>query len=381
MTSEGRRGARRMLAIAGLLMAVAAIVLFAVGPGSGDDEGDRAVPQGGSRFGGERATDRTRTGGRSQPIEQALPQLFVVGFPAEERPERTYGALLVRDTNYTSPSQLRALIRRLDRDARRARRAPPLLVADPAELGNLGPAPQPTIGSEGSPADARETARLAGRRLAATGIDLVLAPSADLGIGGTPAELRSFGDDPLEVARFTRSAVDGWRDAGILPVPGRFPGEGAASRDPIEGPATVGLSTEELVARDLRPFAASAARAPAIQMSAALYAAWDGVTPATLLPDAVRLARQRLGFRGAIVSADLNAAEAATAEGVAQAAIDALKAGCDLLLVPGGREDQRRALAAVTQAVRRGEIPRSRVDEALRRVAALKQAATRARRR
>jgi beta-N-acetylhexosaminidase len=365
-----------MLALAGLLMAVAAIVLFAVGPGSDDGGGEGAVPQGGSRFGGERATDRPATGGRSQPIEQAIPQLFVVGFPGEQRPERAYGALLVRDTNYRSPTQLRALVRRVDRDARRERRAPPLLVADPGELGNLGPAAQPTIGAEGAPADARETARRAGRRLARAGIDMVLAPSGDLGVGGTPAELRAFGDDPLQVAGFTRAAVDGWRDAGLLPVPGRFPGEGAASQDPIEGPATVGLSLDDLVARDVRPFAAAAARAPAMQMSAALYAAWDGVTPATLLTDAVRLLRGRLGFRGAVVSADLVATDAATAEDVGQAAVDALKAGCDLLLVPGGREDQRRALSAVTQAVRRGEVPRARVDEALRRVAALKRQAS-----
>src|SRR5688572_4743463 len=106
MTSEGRRGARRALALAGLLMAVAAIVVFAIGPGSGEEREDGAVPQGGSRFGGDRATDRVTVGGRSQPVEQALPQLFVVGFPGEERPERTYGALLVRDTNYASPSQL-----------------------------------------------------------------------------------------------------------------------------------------------------------------------------------------------------------------------------------------------------------------------------------
>ena len=372
MSTERRKGARRALALAGLLMIVAAIVVFAVGPGSGDDGDGGPVPEAGSRFGGERATDRPQTGGKQQPIELAVPQLFVVGFPGEERPDRAYGALVVRDTNYRSPSQLRTLTRRIARDARRARRAPPLFLADPGELGNLGPAAQPTLGAEGEPADARETARRAGRRLKAVGIDMALAPSADLGVGGTPAELRAFGDDPLQVAGFTRAAVDGWLDAGVLPVPHRFPGEGAASQDPLEGPATVGLSLDELIARDVRPFAAAVARAPAMQMSAALYAAWDGVTPATLLPDAVRLARDRLGFEGAIVSADLNAAEAATGEGIGKAAIEALKAGCDLLLVPGGREEQRAARAAVIAAVRRGDVPRARVDEALRRIARLK---------
>jgi beta-N-acetylhexosaminidase len=160
-------------------------------------------------------------------------------------------------------------------------------------------------------------------------------------------------------------------------VPGRFPGEGAASQDPIEGPATVGLSLQELDARDLRPFAGIVARAPAIQLSAAMYAAWDGVTPATLSLDAVRLLRGKLGFEGAIVSADLVAATAATGESVGKAAVAALAAGCDLVLVPGGREEQEAALRAVVTAVRTGELPAARIDEALRRFNALRSLAAR----
>jgi beta-N-acetylhexosaminidase len=110
-------------------------------------------------------------------------------------------------------------------------------------------------------------------------------------------------------------------------------------------------------------------------MSAALYAAWDGVTPATLLPEAVRLLRDRLAFRGAIVSADLVAAQAATGEDIGRAAIQAFTAGCDLLLVPGGRAEQDTAYRAVLDAARRGRISRSRIRESVRRVAALRTAA------
>jgi beta-N-acetylhexosaminidase len=127
----------------------------------------------------------------------------------------------------------------------------------------------------------------------------------------------------------------------------------------------------------VRPFAAASARAPAIQLSAALYAAWDAVTPATLLPETVRLLRGRLGFRGAIVSADLVSATAATGESVGRAAVAALNAGCDLLLVPGGREEQDDVVRAVSDAVRRGQVARSRVEEALGRLAALRRTAGR----
>jgi beta-N-acetylhexosaminidase len=205
----------------------------------------------------------------------------------------------------------------------------------------------------------------------------VLAPSADLSVGGGPAELRAFSDDPEEAAQFVRAAVQGWEAAGVLPAPGRFPGEGGASQDPLAGPATVGLSLEELFARDLVPFGVITRTAPAIQMSAALYGAFDSVTPATLLRDAVVLLRRRLRFAGAVVSADLTAAQAATGEGIGRAAIDALMAGCDLLVVPGGRAEQEAAYRAVLTAAQRGRIPRSRLQEALDRVRALKTAAAR----
>jgi beta-N-acetylhexosaminidase len=149
---------------------------------------------------------------------------------------------------------------------------------------------------------------------------------------------------------------------------------GAASQDPLEGPATVGLGLDELVARDVRPFAASVQLAEAMQMSAALYAAWDGVTPATILPEAVALLRTRLGFEGAIVSADLISVTAATGESVGRAAVAALQAGCDVLLVPGGSQ-QDAVLQAIVDAVEQRRLPRSRLDQAVARAAALRDAA------
>jgi beta-N-acetylhexosaminidase len=107
-------------------------------------------------------------------------------------------------------------------------------------------------------------------------------------------------------------------------------------------------------------------------MGNAIYAAFDGVTPATLLPEAVDELRDRLDFAGAIVSADLVATTAATGGTVGEAAIDALKAGVDLLVVPGGRAQQDEAYRAVVAAVRSRAISAERVAEALGRIAALR---------
>jgi beta-N-acetylhexosaminidase len=108
-------------------------------------------------------------------------------------------------------------------------------------------------------------------------------------------------------------------------------------------------------------------------MSAALYAAWDGVTPATLLPEAVALLRDRVGFRGAILSADLVAVTGATGGTLADAAVEALRAGCDLVVVPGSQADRDAAYRGALAAVESGDLPRERIDEALLRVLSLKQ--------
>ena len=113
-------------------------------------------------------------------------------------------------------------------------------------------------------------------------------------------------------------------------------------------------------------------RAPAMQMSNAIYVALDSVTPATLLPEAVEELRDRLDFDGAILSADLVATTATTGATVGEAAVEALQAGVDMLVIPGGRAQQDQAFRAVVAAVRSGALSPGRVRDALRRIAALR---------
>ena len=388
---DKRRRLRRLLAAAGVLMALAAGVLLIADPDS-DEPATGDVPEAGSRFREEADADqslldalgpvlsaRGPEGGAT--VEKAVAQLIAAGFEGTSPPEsfrvrmreRAWGVVLLSAANYESPSRLREAIDAVERGARRGDQIAPLIAADPRALGGLGPEPAPDIALDGEPSDAEEEARDAARRLREAHVPMALAPSADLAVGGGPAESRGFSDDPREAARFVEAAVRGWTAGKVLAAPGRFPGEGGAAQDPLLGPATVGLSVDELKRRDLEPFrAAVRAGAPAIQMSAALYAAWDGVTPATVLPDAVRLLRDETKFDGVVVSADLNAATATGGVSTGRAAIDALKAGCDLLVIAGGRAEQDAAYRGVLGAVRRGEIPRERFDEAVRRVAALK---------
>jgi beta-N-acetylhexosaminidase len=413
---------RRVAALVLLLLVTAGLVVVAIVVAGG--EGTAKVPEGGSSFGaGARPTEgqslmdalapllavgsstpagaggRTSTaapavtasGVTSSPAkpaagapvtEQEIAQLFLVGFrgtdPAnpffERLALRRWGGVIVDGSNYAGEAQLKALTARATAVLRDQGAPAPVIAADQgggddSTLRGLGPRAQATVGSR---AEARSTALNAAHTLRSLGIRMVLAPSADIGYGAGAWAGRAYGEDPAQVARLTAGAVNGWRTGGVAPAVGHFPGEGAASQDPADGPATVGLGLADLRAADLRAFGGVLGGTPALMLSNALYAAYDGVTPATLLPAVPALAR-RTGFHGVIVSGNLAVTVLATGGSIADAAVDALKAGCDLLWIPGDASDQEAAYRAVVHAVRSGRVPRARVRSALAHVTALKR--------
>ena len=201
----------------------------------------------------------------------------------------------------------------------------------------------------------------------------MLAPAADVGYSAGPADGLAFSDDPARVARAARASVAGWRAGGVVTAPGHFPGQGAASQDPLDGPASVGVGRGRHPALDLVPFRAIARRAPAIVVSSAAFAAYDSVTPAALTPAITKaLLREQLGFAGVAISDDLDGVAAATGTTVADAAVAALRAGIDLLYVPDPAEAE--PAYGRSSAVRAKTLDARRVREALLRVLALKRA-------
>jgi beta-N-acetylhexosaminidase len=286
-----------------------------------------------------------------------------------------WGGVVLEPGNGTSPQQVAGLVGRIRGAALQAGHVAPLMVA--SQLGgelDAVPIGAPLQAAAQDAAAARAAALGSAKALHQLGIRMVLAPDADIGFAGGPWEGVAYSDDPAVVAEDTAAAVGGWKDGDIAPAPGHFPGEGAASGDPAVEAATVGLSLDDLRARGFQPFAAIAAHAPAIQLSSATYVAFDGVTPATLLPEVVKLLRDDLHFDGVIVSGDLAAASLAGGEPVADLAVAAIKAGVDLAWIPGDATDQDAAWRAVVRALRTGEIPVARVADALRRVSLLRQA-------
>jgi len=352
------------------LVAVGAGVGLALGArGSDNAPGDAAV-----------VSTASVTATLPAPPRVAAARLFLVGFAGTSARDRgvraladhDWGGVVLEPHNATSTGQVRALVRAIKRDGHGA---PPLVgIVQPGGPGSTLPKLPPL--AQGDLSVAREAGRTAGdaaRALTALGIELTFAPIADLAYPTGPMASAGYSADPQVASDLVGAAVTAYRDGRLASAPSAFPGQGAASQDPSAGPGTVGFSLDELRATDLQPFAAAVkAGAPAIQLSNAVYAAWDGVTPATLAPEAYDLLRRGTGFGGVAISADLQATTAATGGSVARAAVAALRAGADLLWVPGDAADQDAAVKAVAGALRRDPALRRHATEALSRIALLR---------
>jgi beta-N-acetylhexosaminidase len=236
-------------------------------------------------------------------------------------------------------------------------------------------ATQLQVGDLGSFTAAQEWAAETAAPLRRAGVDLALFPIADVAPLESPIADRAFSDDPITAASMTLAAIRGCEDARLACAPGHFPGLGAASQDTDEGPATVGLDDATIKESDLRPFrAAVEEKAPAIVLSHALYAAYDPVTPGSLSPAvATTLLRGELGFRGVAITDDLETGAIRNGYSVPDAAVEALSAGADLLLIGEPGPDQARTRAALIRALRSGKLSEDRLDTAIGQVLELKR--------
>ncbi|MFJ2907072.1 glycoside hydrolase family 3 protein [Streptomyces sp. NPDC091279] len=283
--------------------------------------------------------------------------------------------------NITSPTQLAALTAQL-----RAER-PDVLVAVDEEGGDVtrlevrAGSSYPgnhALGAIDDPELTREVAHDLGRRLAACGITLDWAPSADVNSNpGNPViGVRSFGADPALAARHTAAFVTGLQSAGVAACTKHFPGHGDTAVDSHHALPRIDASTEALAARELPPFrAAIAAGTRAVMSAHILVPALDPDRPATLSPRILTdLLRGELGYDGLIVTDGMEMQAISATYGIERGSVLAVAAGADAICVGGGLADDatvRRLRDALTTAVRTGALPEQRLAEAASRVRSL----------
>ncbi|MFG2572385.1 glycoside hydrolase family 3 protein [Streptomyces sp. NPDC048481] len=223
-----------------------------------------------------------------------------------------------------------------------------------------------------------EVAAELGRRLAACGVNLNWAPSAD--VNSNPANpvigVRSFGADPDLVARHTAAYVTGLQSAGVAACTKHFPGHGDTAVDSHHALPRIDAAPAVLTERELTPFrAAIAAGTRAVMSAHILVPALDPARPATLSPRILTaLLRDELGYDGLIVTDGMEMQAVAATYGIERGSVLAIAAGADAICVGGGLADDdtvRRLRDALVGAVRSGELPEERLADAARRVRAL----------
>ena len=321
-------------------------------------------------------------------LRDAVGQMFVVSVGGTEPDyyiekmirERNIGGVLLFGYNMEGEGQTRRLVNSLQELSMETEPAIPLFVAVDQEGGEISSAPwvtpQPAaaeIGARGKAAEARAVARQVGADLRRAGVNTNFAPVVDTGYGAAIGN-RSYGEAPDLVAAMGAAAVEGFEAAEVVSSAKHFPNHGPATTDSHEGLPVVEHDLETIHAYDLPPFRAAVdAGVPMVMAGHLVYPAIDPGRPASLSPGAISLLREELSFDGVVVTDDLAMAGASGGGTPAEAAVAAVKAGADLLIISSPAQEQADAYEAVVGAVESGEIPRARVEEAVRRILNVKE--------
>ncbi|EOD66706.1 beta-glucosidase [Amycolatopsis vancoresmycina DSM 44592] len=221
-----------------------------------------------------------------------------------------------------------------------------------------------------SPDEVRALAAERGRQLRARGVTVDFAPDTDVTDAPDDDVIgdRSFSPDPARVKTYATAFAAGLRDAGIQPVLKHFPGHGHGSGDSHKG-TVVTPPLDRLRAVDLVPYRGLAGYGPVgVMMGHLDVPDLTGGVPASLSPAAYGLLRGEFAFTGPVVTDDLGAMKAITAQySLPDAVLKALQAGADQALwSSGGRVDE--VLDRLVKAVQAGELPPARVQESVTRV-------------
>ncbi|HEX6709819.1 MAG TPA: glycoside hydrolase family 3 N-terminal domain-containing protein [Rubrobacter sp.] len=381
----GRRitfGARDVLRLVVTLASLICILAGCAGA-SGDGPSDRGQPPSSAHAQGEQPS--TLSG---MSVRDMVGQMFVVSVGGT-RPdyyiekmvrERNIGGVILFGYNMKSEKQVKSLTSSLQMLSMKTEPAVPLFVAVDQEGGDIASAPwvapEPAaaeVGRDGDPEQAHDIAARMGRQILLAGINTDFAPVVDTGFGAAIGN-RSYGEDPELVARMGAAAVQGFEEAGVISAAKHFPNHGPATSDSHVSLPVIHHDRETLRSYDLPPFrAAIEAGVPMVMVGHLVYPAIDPEHPASLSKGAISMLREDLGFDGVVVTDDLAMAGASGGGPPAGPAVEAVKAGADLLIVSSPPQQQADAYDAVVAAVESGEVSRAQIRESVGRILRVKE--------
>ena len=249
-----------------------------------------------------------------------------------------------------------------------------------ARVANSGTISVPTfpnmmeIGNTGNPEEAYEVGRTIGTYLKDLGFNLDFAPIADVLVNPENQVIgeRAFGSDAELVAKMVKRVVEGLQEQEVSAVLKHFPGHGGTEADSHEGTAILNRTLEELRSEEFLPFQSGIeAGADMIMVGHISVPEVTGDdTPATLSETVITdLLRNELGFDGIIITDSMSMGAIVDHYGPGEAAVQVIRAGGDMILMP---QDFVEARQAVLEVVYQQEITEERINESLRRIYRIK---------
>jgi beta-N-acetylhexosaminidase len=329
------------------------------------------------------------------PLADKIGQMMLVGFQGQslaESPELStlisayyIGGILLLESNAHDPQQVAQLVTEAQDLSAQTGSHIPLFVAINHEGGIVVRITEGVTGFPGNMAIAATgrdyaytAAVLAARELRAMGINMNLAPVLD--VNDNPLNpiigVRSFGESPDLVGRLGKETIRGLQQSGIVAVGKHFPGHGSTAVDSHVGLPLIDKPASELERVELLPYQMAIEEGvEAIMTAHVVVPAWEPVPnlPASLSAHILAgVLRDRMRFEGIIMTDSLDMGAITTGWGQAQAAVEAVKAGADVVISVGSFDDQVAIYQALFTAVQSGEITPARVDESVLRILRVK---------
>lgn len=227
-------------------------------------------------------------------------------------------------------------------------------------------------------------ARQDAQRLLANGINANFAPLADVYQGGAMDQSRMFGSTPGDVIKYAGAFLDGLQQNGVQGTLKHWPGIGSAPVNPDYGLSSITHSQAQLNSIDFATFRALLSHQPGMIMTThVMVPAYDSHKPASLSPVLInQVLRGQLGYQGVVVTDQMEAGGllhfmqqqgySNPSQAIAEATVQAILAGNDIVECPMAPDRQAAVVNAVTSAVQSGRISQDRLHQSLRRIIALK---------
>ncbi|MGN0402475.1 MAG: glycoside hydrolase family 3 protein [Acetatifactor sp.] len=288
------------------------------------------------------------------------------------------GGLIYFEKNIVSPEQFREMMSNTQLYTRY-----PLFLAVDEEGGRVARLSDNGIGTKVDAAsvigqqgvdNAYQSGVILGSNLSGAGLNLDLAPVADLKIGEESyMGDRSFGSDPQVVGPVTAAVVQGIQSQGVSACLKHFPGMGSTTRDPHKEIAGTDRTEAQFRAEEFPVFQAGIDSGVKMVMisNIAAPALSGNDLPCVFSEEVIGILRNEMGFEGVIISDAMNMSAVSDYYDSAEASIMAIKAGCDMILMP---EDFEKAYNGVLEAVKNGTISEERINDSLRRIYRIKYA-------